>query len=386
MRITRLEPVLLSAKPTEEIRWSGGTLPIIHASIVQVHTDEGITGLGETYVGIFAPLAVKGIIEALEPLVVGEDPMQPLTVYQKLYSKNLFWARNGVGLSVIGAIEMALWDIKGKALGLPVHALLGGTVHNKLPIYASGGLEKPIDELLDEMRRYKDEGFTAIKARIGMGASKDVSKIERVREVLGPDIRLMVDAVQGHNPQPWSAAEAIQVGRELAALNLRWLEEPCAATDYAGYAQVRAKLPIPVAGGESSSSIHEFRNFFQAGALDVAQPDAAHAGGIEECRKIAALAQSYGAEIAFHSWSSSIVLAANYHVAFTTPNCHFLEFPTWGYPLRDELFTRPLRIENGYAYPPDAPGLGVTLDDDLRRKYAFASSNAGGAVMQRAGV
>jgi L-alanine-DL-glutamate epimerase-like enolase superfamily enzyme len=386
MRITRLEPVLLSAKPTEEIRWSGGTLPIIHASIVQVHTDEGITGLGETYVGIFAPLAVKGIIEALEPLVVGEDPMQPLAVYQKLYSKNLFWARNGAGLSVIGAIEMALWDIKGKALGLPVHSLLGGAVHEKLPIYASGGLEKPIDQLLDEMRRYKDEGFTAIKARIGMGAAKDVSKIQRVREVLGPDINLMVDAVQGHNPQPWSAAEAIQVGHELTDLNIRWLEEPCAATDYAGYAQVRAKLPIPIAGGESSASIHEFRNFFQAGALDIAQPDAAHAGGIEECRKIAALAQSHGAEIAFHSWSSSIVLAANYHLAFCTPNCHFLEFPTWGYPLRDELFTRPLRFESGYAYPPDAPGLGVTLDEELRRKYAFASENAAGAVMQRAGV
>ncbi|MCL4852293.1 MAG: mandelate racemase/muconate lactonizing enzyme family protein [Bryobacteraceae bacterium] len=384
MRITRLEPVLLSTKPAEPIRWSGGTLPMIHASIVQVHTDEGITGLGETYVGIFAPLAVKGIVEALEPLVVGEDPMQPLALYQKLYSRNLFWARVGAGLSVIGAIEMALWDIKGKALGLPVHRLLGGPVHAKLPIYASGGLEKPMDELLEEMRRYKSEGFTAIKIRIGMGATRDVRKVEQIRAALGPDIQLMVDAVQGHNPQPWSAAEAIQVGSALAELNIRWFEEPCAATDYAGYAQVRKKLPIPIAGGESSTSVHEFRNFFNAGALDIAQPDVAHAGGIEECRKITALAGANGVEIAFHSWSSSIVLAANYHLAFCTPNCHYLEYPTWGYPLRDELFTVPLRIENGYAYPSDSPGLGVTLDSDLRRKYKFADSL--GAVMQRAGA
>jgi len=382
MKITRVEPVLLSAVPAQEIRWSGGVISTVHAALVAVHTDEGVTGLGETYVGIFAPLVVKGIVEELEPLLIGEDPRNVAALYQKLVSKTLFWGRVGAGMSTIGAIEMALWDILGKTLDRPVYELLGGAVHAKLPVYASGGLEKPIDELLDELRGYREDGLKAVKVRIGMGLRRDVEKVRRVREAVGDDMDLMVDAVQGHNPEPWSAAEAVRVGLALRDLNVRWFEEPCAATDYAGYAHVRRHVPIPVAGGESSTSVHEFRRFFEAGALDVVQPDVAHAGGILECRKIAALAQSYGVELVFHSWSSSVVLAGNYHLAFATPNCKAVEYPTWGYPLRDELFVEPLRIENGDLLPPKAPGLGVELTDEIRKKYAFR--HAEGVKMERA--
>ena len=382
MKITRLETVLLSAQPSEPIRWSGGALSTVHASLIVVHTDEGVTGLGETYTGIFAPLAVRGIVEALEPLLVGEDPTEVARLYHKMYSKTLFWARVGAGLSTIGAIETALWDILGKVRGLPVHALLGGAVHSRLPIYASGGLEKPLEETVEEMRRYRAEGFRAVKVRIGMGFARDLRKMQTVREALGDEIDLMVDAVQGHNPEPWSAGEAIQIGKAMEPLRLRWFEEPCAATDYAGYAHVRRHLTIPISGGESSTAIHEFRNFFEAGSLDIAQPDTAHSGGIQECRKIAALAQSYGVEVAFHSWASSVVLAPNYHLAFTVPNTSILEYPTWGYPLRDDLFVEPLRIEDGYLYPPAAPGLGVELTDEVRRKYRF--QEGAGVTMQRA--
>src|SRR5262249_33195075 len=150
---------------------------------------------------------------------------------------------------------------------------------------------------------------------------------------------------------------------------------------YAGYAHVRRRLSIPISGGESSTAIHEFRNFFQAGALDIVQPDVAHAGGILECRKIAALAQNYGVGVAPHSWSSSVCLAGNYHFAFATPNCAHLESPPGGSPLREGLFVEPLRIVDGYAYPPTAAGLGVALTTEIRRKYAFNPES--GAVMQR---
>lgn len=383
MKITRVEPVLLSCKPSREIRWSGGVITTVHAALVAVHTDQGLTGLGETYVGIFAPLAVRGIVEALEPLLVGEDPADVAPLYQKLASKTLFWGRVGAGISTIGAVEMALWDIAGKAAGKPVYELLGGAVHARLPLYASGGLEKPLDELVDEMRGYRQERLKAVKVRIGMDRAKDLEKVRRVREAIGDGMDLMVDAVQGHNPDPWTAAEAVRTARALGELDLRWLEEPCAATDYAGYAHVRRHVPVPISGGESSTTIHEFRHFFEAGALDIAQPDVAHAGGILECRKIATLAQSYGVEVAFHSWSSSVVLAGNYHLAFATPNCKILEYPTWGYPLRDELFVEPLRIEDGELYPPKAPGLGVELSDEVRERYAFRPE--GGVSMQRGG-
>jgi L-alanine-DL-glutamate epimerase-like enolase superfamily enzyme len=145
---------------------------------------------------------------------------------------------------------------------------------------------------------------------------------------------------------------------------------------------VRRHISIPIAGGENSTSVHEHRNFLEAQALDVIQPDAAHAGGIEECRRIAALAQAAGVEVAYHSWSSSVVLAANYHLAFCTPNCRILEYPTWGYPLRDELFAAPLQIQDGFLLPPRQPGLGVALTDEIRRKFSFSKSP--GAVMQRA--
>lgn len=381
MKITRVEPVLLSSKPSQEIRWSGGVISTVHAALVQVHTDEGITGLGETYVGIFAPLAVKGIVEALEPLLIGEDPRNIAALYQKLVSKTLFWARVGAGISTIGAIEMALWDIAGKALGKPVYELLGGAVHARLPLYASGGLEKPLDELVDEMRGYREEGLKAVKVRIGMDPARDLEKVRRVRDVIGDGMDLMVDAVQGHNPDPWTGAQAVRAGTALRELNLRWFEEPCAATDYSGYAHVRRHVSIPVSGGESSTTIHEFRHFFDAGALDIAQPDVAHAGGIIECRKIATLAQSRGVEVAFHSWSSSVVLAGNYHLAFTLPNCKVLEYPTWGYPLRDALFSEPLRIEQGDLLPPSAPGLGVELSDEVREEYAYRPEE--GIRMQR---
>lgn len=381
MKITRLETILLSIDPPEPIRWSGGMINTIHASLIQVHTDEGVTGLGEPYLGIFAPEATRGIVEALEPLVVGHDPTKVNDIYHKLTAKTLFWARNGAGRAVIGAIETALWDILGKVRGLAVYELVGGKVHDRLPVYASAGLEKPIDETVEEMMRYRRQGLRAIKARIGLGLHKDVQKIERIRDAIGPDIDLMVDAVQGHNPEPWSASQAIEVARALEPFRIRWFEEPCGATDYAGYAHVRRHTTIAVAGGESSVSVPEFRRFFEAGSLDIVQPDTAHAGGIIETRRIAELAASYGVGVAFHSWASAAMLAPNYHLAFATPNCQILEYPTWGYPLIHDLFAEPLRIEDGYAYPPAGPGLGIHIPDEIRRKYPYRGGL--GAVMQR---
>ncbi len=234
MKITRVETILLSVPPPEPVRWSGGVLTTIHASLVQVHTDEGVSGLGEPYLGIFAPEATRGIVESLEPLLVGEDPTQVTRLHHKMQAGTLFWARNGAGLAVIGALETALWDILGKLRGQPVYELLGGKAHDRLPLYASGGLDKPIEPLVEEMKEYRAQRLKAVKVRIGSGLKLDVVKVERVREALGPDIDLMVDAVQGHNPEPWSAGQAIEAARALEPYQIRWFEEPCAATDHSG--------------------------------------------------------------------------------------------------------------------------------------------------------
>jgi len=371
MKITRVETILLSAMPSAPIRWSGGEIAVVQAALIQVHTDEGITGLGEPYFGILAAEAVRGIVESLEPLLLGQDPMKVTFLLHRMRSLTLFWARVGAAMSVIGAIEIALWDIVGKCRNLPVYELLGGKLHEKLPLYASGGLERPLEELSEEMQGYKARGLKAVKVRIGMGLKRDTKKLETIRKTLGPDFTIMVDAVQGHNPQPWTSTEAIEVGKAIQPLDIRWFEEPCGATDYEGYARVRDHVAIPIAGGESTTSLDEFKHFFDAGSLDIVQPDTAHSGGIIECQKIASLAETYGVEVVLHSWASAVTLAPNYHLAFATPNCRILEYPTWGYPLIEELFMEPLRIEDGFVYPPTAPGLGVQLTDEIRAKYPF---------------
>ena len=181
----------------------------------------------------------------------------------------------------------------------------------------------------------------------------------------------MADAVMGHNPKPWIAFEAIRVAKVLEPYDLFWLEEPCFAADYDGYAHVRQNTCIPISGGESSCMRYEFKHFFNRQALDVAQPDACQAGGILECQKIAAMADAYGVKVAPHAWGTSITVAANLAWAFVTPNTIIAEYPTWHFPLTDELFVEKPRIEDGYIYPPTTPGLGVELTKELEEKYQY---------------
>jgi len=383
MRITRLETILLTVPLPEVLHWSGGEADAVNSAFVRVHTDEGVTGLGECYNAIFVPEAVKAAVEAMESVVVGADPADVGAIYHALYSKTLFWGRTGLGVSAAGAIETAVWDVLGKARGVPVYRLLGGAVHSRLPVYASGGMDISWDELREEMERHRANGFRAVKIRIGNGRERDVEKVRRIREMVGPEFRIMVDAVQGHNPRPWSAYEALEVGRAIAPYGIDWFEEPCAATDYEGYAHVRRKGPLAVAGGESSYTIHEFKRFFAAEALDIAQPDAAQSGGIQECRRIATLAEAFGVKLAFHCWASSVTVAANYHVAFTVPNCCYVEYPAWGYALSDDLFVERPIVRDGFVYPGSAPGLGVDIPDAVLEKYAYRRGS--GVKMYRAG-
>jgi L-alanine-DL-glutamate epimerase-like enolase superfamily enzyme len=297
MRITAVDPILLGATlpPDRPIRWSGGEATVLPTLLIQVHTDEGLSGLGDCYaIGCFSPEVGAGIARYFEAQLVGEDPLHVERLTRQLWHRSLYWGRSGAGIAVISTIENALWDIKGQALGQPVHALIGGVVHARLPLYASGGLDCPDDQFVEELRQYKADGFRTVKIRIGHDVERDRAKIQLARETLGASIRLAVDAVQGHNPDPWSAADAIRVGRAIEEFDIAWFEEPCANYDYDGYATVRRAVRMPVSGGESSYTIHEFRHFFDRGALDIAQPDAVSSGGIVECLRIAALAATHG--------------------------------------------------------------------------------------------
>ena len=250
MKIIKVEGVLLSAVLAEPhvVRWSGGEMQIANAALAVIHTDEGLTGIGDTYAGgWFYPRAAKAMVEHFEPLLVGENPCEPAALAHKIWSASQYWGRVGAGANAVSAIENALWDIAGKAAKQPVWKLLGGLSHDHLKLYASGGLEKPREAVIEEMRGYLAAGFKAVKIRVSTDLKRAVEKARLCRDVLGPNVELMVDAVMGSHPAPWDARTAIRFARAIEELNVSWLEEPCAGNDYEGYAAVRRATPIPMA-------------------------------------------------------------------------------------------------------------------------------------------
>lgn len=374
MKITEVEPILLTVDMPEEhpLRWSGGESDSVNCALVRVHTDKGITGLGDCYgSGFVAGEATAELFRLFGQFLQGKDPRDVAGCYEMMYRRILYWGRSGLAVAAASALENALWDIAGKAAGVPVYRLLGGLCHEKLPIYASGGLEQPLEDLKAEMRAHREAGFRAVKMRIGVNREHDLERVAACREVLGPEVKLMADAVMGHNPDPWTAADAVRVAKALEPYDLFWLEEPCFAADYEGYAHVRRNTCIPISGGESSCMRYEFKHFFERQALDVAQPDACQAGGILECIKIAAMADACGVKVAPHAWGTSITVAANLAWAFVTPNTVLAEYPTWHFPLTDALFVEKPRIEDGMVYPPTMPGLGVELPKELEEEYRY---------------
>ncbi|MFO1139674.1 MAG: mandelate racemase/muconate lactonizing enzyme family protein [Paracoccus sp. (in: a-proteobacteria)] len=375
MKIIAIEHILLSAPLDERqtARWSGGQMSVANASLVRLRTDSGVDGIGDTYSGgWFYPEASGAVLRHFEPLLLGEDPRNVTLLTKKLVASCKYWGRVGASINAISAIENALWDIAGKAVGLPVWKLVGGLANDALPYYASAGLEKPRDLEAEEMQGYVRDGTRGVKIRVPTDLEAAIAKVARCRELLGPDIDLMVDAVMGSHPDPWDAKRALTFARAIEPFRIAWLEEPCAADDYDGMAEVRAASPIPISGGETLFGLVEFGHLIRKRCVDIVQPDACTSGGIVECQRIAAAAALHGLAVAPHAWGSSAAVMANLHWAFATPNVRLQEFPTWGFPLRDALLTKPLEIRDGCILPPQEPGLGVTLTDELIARYPWA--------------
>jgi len=385
MKITDIRTVLLSCDyPAKERAVPGGMALRKHAALVQVFTDVGLTGLGEVGDGAFFPEGVGVFVERFKSLLVGEDPLLIERHWQRMYANARYWGRRGLAIGVISGIEVALWDILGQAKGLPVYSLLGGKYHDRIKAYA-GGLPKPREQLPAQLKGYVDEGFTAVKIRIGLifpgsgecemepryDLERDREVVRVAREAIGDRVDLIVDAGQGQAPQPWSAARAIKVARMLEEYDVFWLEEPCGADDVQGYAAVAAAIEMPIAGGEGACTRWEFRELIQKKALDIVQPDVTHAGGLLECKRIAALASASGIPVAPHCWGTGVGLMATLHFIASTPGCLIAEFSRVPYALREELLVAPLLVEGGYIELPGVPGLGVELTEEIVHRYPF---------------
>jgi L-alanine-DL-glutamate epimerase-like enolase superfamily enzyme len=375
MKITSVRCVLVSgpyAAPGDaerELHLKQGYRP---ASFIVVETDEGLDGVGETYAGVYAPEAVQALVAQFAHDLLHEDPRDVSAIWERLRLASYYWGRTGLTQSVIGGIEMALWDLKGKLYGQPAYELLGGKVHEAIAVYASGGNDKPFPDLERELRGYVDEGYTAVKIRINnLSAERILEKVAFCREVLGEQIGLAVDAAQGLAKNPWSVKTAIEIARSLEPFNLLWIEEPADVTNYAGFAEIRRQVRTPIAGGETVTSLVEAESYLRAGALDLFQPDATLIGGIGVFRQVAQLCDRQFLPIAVHAWCGGVGLMGNYHAAFGCRNCTILELSNVPNPLRDELLVEPLRLQDGKLAAPTAPGLGVMLPPDLEERYPY---------------
>ena len=235
-----------------------------------------------------------------------------------MYNRMRDYGQKGVAIAAISGVDIALWDIKGKALGLPIHALLGGAFRDRVRAYATGLYFRRVDDqpaaLAREAAAYAAQGFTAVKMKVGLGLAADRRNIQAVREAIGPDITLMADANHAYD-----AKEAIRVGRVLEQAGAYWFEEPVSPEDVDGYVEVKAALDLAIAGGEAEFTRWGFRELLRRRAVDIVQPDTCSAGGLTECKRIMALASAFGVQYTPHVWGSAVGLTASLHLAATVP-------------------------------------------------------------------
>ncbi len=369
MKITDVEAIYVRSDLVKEQCDSGQD-----ALIVRVHTDAGVSGLGEVDSN---PMAAKGAIEGpfshsvasgLRELVIGEDPFETEKIWHKMYTGNIYGGRRGVGLHAMSGIDLALWDIKGKALGLPVWKLLGGGFHKKLRCYASS-LWGPTPEATGELaQRYVDRGFSAVKFGwdpMGRDEATDIALVREARKGLGEGPDLLVDA-----GLVWDAKTAIRRVRRFEEHRIFWLEEPLMPDDYDGYRRLSEAVDVRIAAGEEESNRASFLELMDRGKVDVVQVDLTRVGGFTEAVKIASLAQDRGLRVANHGFTTYINVAAALHFLNSVANALIVEYVAEEETtLRDHLTKQRIVARDGMLDIPEEPGLGVELDEDAVNRF-----------------
>lgn len=376
MEITSLEPVLLSHVYSDDVdlQWSAGTIESWDASLVRIETDTGLVGWGEVGHLLNGNEAVRGIIDAFRSYVEGRDPRDVRAIREELYDRNIFWARGAVPLGVMGAIEVAIYDILGKEAGRPLYELLGGRTSEEVQVYGSGGIAATSKERIDQARSYADRGFDIVKVRALGDPMANVEYVEQLLASLPDGVDLAFDAVQGSAGSPWPVKDAIRLGRELEqfADRIYWYEEPCRAENLSGYRRVRDAIDLRVAGIESRTGRHELRDVIEAGGVDILHLDVTISGGYSETRTASGYAAANDVPVGMHVWGTGVSLLANLHYAATDPNCEVVEYCQLPNPLREELIPDSLERDGGTVTLPDEPGLGLDVPDDLGERFEYA--------------
>lgn len=352
------------------------------ATIVRIYTDDGLVGIGECMTRL-SPLAIKAIIEEIAPIVIGTDPMQAEYTWEILYSVMMNRGHNrGFYIEALSGIDIALWDIRARALKQPMYMMFGGRQREKIWAYASSVRIRERSVVLETVRTFLERGFDAIKIKIGknpFGYRKDLRLVEDIRAAAGDDVLLAADANCGYHED---VKLALRVGQALQDQGLYWFEEPISPDNLSGYQYLCENLQIAIAAGESSFTRYDFAAWFSRRALDIVQPNLCRTGGVTETRKIAAMSQGFHIPYAPHTGScSAVCLALSLHIAAAVPNFLIFEYmqSDWAKdepnPLRHDLVQESFEhFENGYlsAPPEDQYGIGVTLNEDVLKRYTLS--------------
>jgi D-galactarolactone cycloisomerase len=366
MKIKDVRTHVLEAELSQPFSWSLGWTRTRSALLVEIEAADGTVGWGESY-GPARPNAA--VVKAMKPLLIGADALASEALWERLYAAFRDHGQKGLAVQALSGVDIALWDLKGTHFGVPVHRLMGGPVRATVRAYATGLYRReagdPRQYLAEEAAGYAEEGFGAMKLKVGFGVAEDAEVASAVRAAIGADIALMMDANHAYD-----AARAIQLGRKIADLDIGWFEEPVPPEDLAGYAEVRAQQPIPVAGGECEFTRFGFREVLLRRTVDVVQPDTCAAGGLSECVKIAAMANAHGVRYVPHVWGTGVALAAALQLLAVLPHnppClrpeePILEFDRTEHPIRQAILAEPIEHERGIVKVPDRPGLGIEID------------------------
>lgn len=338
--------------------------------VVEIFTDTGHVGIGNA---ALSPRLTKQAIDLyLKPILIGKDPWETEYLWQQMYRQTMAFGRKGVGMVAISAIDIALWDLLGKATGQPVYRLLGGRTKRRIPVYASKLYSQPLEQLAAEATRYKEQGYKGMKLRFGWGPIDGAAGMERnlellrtVRSVIGYEVDLMTDAYMG-----WTLDYARRMLPLLEPFRLRWLEEPVIPDDIHGYAALKAMGRVPIAGGEHEFTLYGFRELLEAKAVDYIQFDTNRVGGITQARKIAALAEAHSVPVVPHAGQMH-----NYHVVMASFNSPMAEFfPVVDVEVGNELFWyvfkgEPTPVDGYIDLDENVPGLGLTIDEESLKQF-----------------
>ncbi|WP_422080403.1 mandelate racemase/muconate lactonizing enzyme family protein [Ulvibacterium sp.] len=373
MNITKIEPFVIVNKLDTPFYFSQWQYDIRKICIVKVTLEDGTYGWGEGY----GPAGViKAGIEFFTPFLLGREALGHEVIWQEMYHRSLDYARSGTLQAAISAIDVALWDIKGKLLGQPVSVLLGGIKNPIIEPYATGLYFTKVDnleeELVSEALHYKKEGFKAIKMKVGLGIEKDVANVAAIRRAIGTDMRLMIDANHAYNYR-----EAFELAQKVSLYDISWFEEPVSPEDYEGYRRLRGNTGIPIAGGECEYLKFGFKRLLENECVDIVQPDICACGGLTEAKGIATLAKAYSKDVVPHTWGTWIAISAATHFVGNldeNPGRMYNDLPTMELDrtenaLRDEVTQHSLKLGNGLLHVPKTPGLGVDVDMDALEKY-----------------